>query len=180
MKKLRARGRGSSAQMTECLPQRLWMAGLLLTLLAGCATSPVAQDSDQVIDIGPAHVLEGRGSSGDQVVWGGRIVAVRNLANQTEISVVSYPLDGADRPRTDAEPGVRFLIRQAGFLEPVKYARGRFLTALGTIGVTEQVTIDEYLMTQPVLHAERIHLWPADMSRWTDRTRFSVGVGISL
>lgn len=153
---------------------------LALVLIAGCANSPVARPGIQIEDIGPAHVLAGRGEKGARVVWGGQIVAVRNLSDDTEISVVSYPLDGADRPLTDAEPGVRFLIRQPGFLEPVKYASGRFLTVLGTIDGTEESLVDEFLLTQPVLIAESIHLWPADMRRWSDRTRFSVGVGIRL
>lgn len=152
----------------------------VLILMSGCASSPIAIEGERISSLGPAHVLEGRGAPGDRAIWGGKIVAVRNLSDATELSVVSYPLDGADRPQSGAEPGVRFLLRREGFLEPVKYAPGRFVTALGSIGATEQVAVDEYLLTQPVLEAEQIHLWPADMSRWSDRTRFSIGVGIGL
>jgi len=161
------------------LQSRLLCLGALV-LITGCATSPVAPPDIQVEDIGPAHVLAGQAEEGTRVVWGGQIVAIRNLAEHTEISVVSYPLDGGDRPLTDLEPGVRFLIRQPGFLEPVKYAPGRFLTVLGMTHGIKESPVDEFVLTQPLLMAEAIHLWPADMRRWSERTRFSIGVGIRL
>lgn len=166
--------------MTDLGVCRLLILALLLPLIAACANSPVATDADQVVPRGPAHVLEGNSQPGDRVIWGGRIVAVRNLAEYTELGVVSYPLDRADRPRLDEDPGVRFLIEHPGFLEPVRYAPGRFVTVLGTVAGIENRQVDEYLLAQPVLHAEQLHLWPSDASRWQSRTQFSIGVGIRL
>lgn len=166
--------------MIERAGLRLLILGLLTGLLSACATSPVATEADQVQSLGPAHVLDGLSQPGDRVIWGGRIVAVRNLADYTEISVVSYPLDGADRPQFDEEPGVRFLVRQPGFLEPVQYAPGRFLTILGSVSGVEYVEVDEFRLAHPVLEAERVHLWPADAAHWRSRTQFSLGVGIRL
>jgi outer membrane lipoprotein len=159
---------------------RALMAVLCAALLAACASSPVAMESDRVEPLGPAHVLEGQGRAGDRVIWGGRIIAVRNLADHTEISMVSYPLDRADRPRLREEPGVRFLLRHPGFLEPVQYAPGRFLTALGSVAGIEDAQVDEYHLAHPVLQAERVHLWPADTSRWSSQTQFNLGIGITL
>jgi len=151
-----------------------------LVLLAACASSPVTTETDQVVPLGPAHVLEGHSRSGERVVWGGRIVEIRNRAEWTEISVVSYPLDRADRPRPQREPGVRFLVRHPGFLEPIQYAPGRFLTVLGTVAGIEHAQVDEHRLRHPVLQAERIHLWPADVSNWQSRTQFSIGLGVRL
>ncbi len=185
MKRLLERVRESSVQTISWNSRRRFRAFLALFLaalfvLTGCATSPVASPDIQVADIGPAHVLAGQGEKGARVVWGGQIVDVRNLAEHTEISMVSYPLDNADRPLTYAEPGVRFLIRQTGFMEPVKFAPGRFLTVLGTVQGIEESRVDAFLLSQPALMAESIHLWPVDMRRWSERTRFSIGVGITL
>ena len=183
MKKRRAKARGSSAPMTRWaqMPAIAVLFALVAQLiLVGCATSPVAPEGAVVDDIGPAHVLKNSESAGLRVIWGGQIVALRNLAEFTEISVVAYPLDGADRPRTDAEPGVRFLIREAGFLEPVKFAPGRFITVLGIVQGTQETFVDEFALTQPMVEAEALHLWPADPRRWSERTRFSIGVGIRL
>jgi len=162
------------------MPRLSLMPLLALSLLAGCASSPVAPPDLQIQDIGPAHVLAGQGAKGSLVVWGGQIVAVRNLAEHTEISLVSLPLDSGDRPVTDAEPGPRLIIQQPGFLEPVNYAPGRFVTVLGTVQGIEESQVGEFWLAQPRLLAESIHLWPTDMRRWTERTRFSIGIGISL
>lgn len=180
MRKPRAKALESSVPTTDCLMPPATLLGCVLLLVVGCASSPVALEGEQIEAFGPAHVLDGQSGPGDRVVWGGRIVGLRNLPDETEIHLVSYPLDRGDRPRVDREPGVRFVLRQSGFLEPVQYAPGRYLTVLGTVAGLEPVAVDEHLLDQPVIVAERIHLWPADIRSWQARTRFSIGVGISL
>lgn len=153
---------------------------LALLLATACARSPVAPENGEVVDLGPAHVLSGDAGPGDRVIWGGRIASIRNLAEQTELTVVSYPLDRGDRPRIHQEPGVRFVLRYPGFLEPAQYVPGRFLTVLGTVEGLETLAVDAYELRHPVLQGERLHLWPADVSHWQSQTRFSIGVGIRL
>jgi outer membrane lipoprotein len=159
---------------------RLVLIMFAILLVAGCATSPVAPDGAQIAPIGPAHVLAEEGHEGEQVIWGGRIVQVDNYSDHTALSVVSYPLDRADRPRVNSEAGVRFLVVEPGFLEPVEFAPGRFVTVLGRVGEIEEQAVGEYLYDHPVLHAEQIHLWPVDRASWQQRTGFSFGVGIRL
>ncbi|TVS12357.1 MAG: hypothetical protein EA419_05340 [Wenzhouxiangella sp.] len=167
-----------------CLPARAVQraAAILLTLVlaTACASSPVAPENDDVVGLGPAHVLSGDAEPGDRVIWGGRIASIRNLADRTELTVVSYPLDRGDRPRLNQDPGVRFLLRYPDFLEPAQYVPGRFVTVLGTVEGLEVLTVDEHELRHPVLDGERLHLWPADASRWQSQTRFSIGVGIRL
>lgn len=155
------------------------LLGLLL-LLSGCMSSPIAPVDGQISPYGPAHVLDGTADVGERVIWGGQITAIRNLPDVTELSVVSYPLDRGDRPRLNADPGVRFVLRQRGFLEPVQYAPGRYVSVLGTVAGIESIAVDTYLLDQPVLEPEQIHLWPADTRQWQSQTRFSIGLGISL
>lgn len=157
------------------------LALLLLTLLGtGCATGPFEADDSSVSRIGPAHVLAESGHEGQRAIWGGRIVNVTNLADRTEIEVVSLPLDGGDRPRLSAEGGVRFLLVESGFLEPTRFAPGRYLTALGEIDGLDERLVGDFLYEQPVLRAEQIQLWPADPARWQPRSRFSIGIGVRL
>jgi outer membrane lipoprotein len=152
----------------------------LALLLAGCASSPVSTDGVEVAPIGPAHVLAGEAHEGQRVVWGGRIIGLNNFADYTEIAVVSYPLDRADRPRLGSEPGVRFLITQTGFLEPFQYAAGRYVTVLGQVeGVVEQ-RVGEYIYDHPLIQAQQIHLWPLNTAEWQTGPRFSIGVGVRL
>lgn len=153
---------------------------LLPLLLATCSTSPLDTGQRPVSDTGPAHVLDNPSRVGDTVVWGGEIVAVRNLEGATELAVSSRPLDRGDRPRVRADGGVRFIAVHPGFLEPVNYARGRFVTVLGVVRGVEERPVDEYSYRHPVVDIEEIHLWPTDPSDWQSRTRFSVGVGVRL
>lgn len=154
---------------------------LVLTLLAiGCARSPVLDADVEVADIGPAQVLEGHGTPGQRVVWGGRIVAIESLADRTELTIASYPLDRGHRPRINREAGVRFILVESGFLEPIDYAPGRFVTVLGSLGETEERATGEYLHFHPVLYAERIHLWPADPEEWQPQRRINLGVGVGV
>ncbi len=153
---------------------------LVALLLSACAVSPLQTADEDVAPFGPAHVLSGEAAPGDRVIWGGRIAALRNLADYTEITVVSYPLDRGDRPRINQDPGVRFIVRQAGFLEPVQFMPGRYLTVLGQVAGVQSSSVGEHWMDIPLLESEQIHLWPADVSRWQNQTRFSVGIGIRL
>ncbi len=154
--------------------------GLLLLLAGGCAQSPVAPRDAEVAPYGPAHVLSGDAPAGETVVWGGRIVAVKPLADRTELVIASYPLDRADRPRIRERAGVRFVMVDARFLEPVDWSPGRFVTVLGTIEGIEDRLTGEHLHAHPVIHAERVHLWPADPVEWRTQPVFNIGVGVRL
>lgn len=151
-----------------------------LVLLAACAQSPVAPDGMTVAAIGPAHVLAEEGHEGSQVVWGGRIVSVRNMAGHSELTVISLPLDRGDRPRVNAEPGVRFMVIEDGFIEPMQFAPGRFVTVLGRVEGIAEHQVGEYLYDHPLIQAETLHLWPLDQTEWRTSPRFNIGVGIRL
>lgn len=151
-----------------------------LMLLAACAQSPVATDTGTIASVGPAHVLAEEGHEGSMVVWGGRIVTIENLADHTELTVVSLPLDRADRPRINAEAGVRFMVIEQGFIEPMQFAPGRYVTVLGRVEGLAEREVGEYLYEHPVIEAEQIHLWPVDTTRWQGSPRFNIGVGIRL
>ncbi len=153
---------------------------LTLVLVAGCATSPFRDESGTISTVGPAHAIADPATVGERVVWGGRIAAIENRAEHTDLFVVSYPLDGSDRPRWRAEGGVRFVVRHPGYLEPLNYPPGRFVTVLGEVGPGEDWPVGEFLNHHAVVTGERIHLWPADPASWSPRVRFGVGVGIRL
>jgi outer membrane lipoprotein len=155
------------------------LAGILLLalVLSGCASSPFS-DAGYVPALGPADALRGGVATGQRMLWGGRIVAVVNTAEATEIEVLALPLDRSDRPRGSAEGGVRFVVRQTGFLEPMNYAPGRLVTVLGRFDGIVERPVGDYLIDQPVLDARRIELWPVYDAR--PRTSIGVGVGIRL
>lgn len=151
-----------------------------MALLASCATSPLDTDAREIAPAGPAHVLSGDAAPGETVIWGGEIVAVYNGAEVTELVVVSHPLDRGDRPRLDAEGGVRFVAVHPGFLEPVNHAPGRYVTLLGRVDGIQERHVGEFPVRHPVVAVEQLHLWPRDPRQWDQRPRFSIGVGVRL
>ncbi len=159
---------------------RLIVTALLFLLAGGCAQSPVAPRDVHVAPFGPAHVLSGEAPTGETGVWGGRIVSIEPLADRTELVIASYPLDRADRPRIRERAGVRFVMVDPRFLEPVDWSPGRFVTVLGSIEGIEDRMTGEHRHAHPVIHAQRVHLWPADPAQWRTQPVFNIGVGVRL
>lgn len=153
---------------------------LILAWLSACATGPGYPTTGVATELQPAEVAARPGSyRGTSVIWGGMIVATRNLSQYTEIEVLGYPLDRRQRPLTSRPPQGRFLVRQAGYLEEVNHAPGRLLTVTGALGDKVQGQVGEAPYTYPLVEARALHLWPADIQgNGSGRTRFNIGVGV--
>lgn len=156
---------------------------LLGLLLGACASAPPIDaggareglSAETVAEAGPVF-------DGERVLWGGRIVEVRNEAEDTVIEILDYPLDSGQRPDTDATAGARFLVVQPGFLDPVDYAAGRLLTALGTLTPSRTARAGDAERVLPVVEAEALELWPPPRAdaEWRSRPRVNFGFGIII
>ena len=172
------------AALTHALRQdRLAMARVIVLLLAlgltACATGPRYPTTGVAIDLQPAEVAAGAGDFREtRVLWGGIIVATRNLSQYTEIEVLGYPLDNRQRPLTSRPPLGRFLVRRTGYLEEVDYAPGRRITVMGPLGDNQAGRVGEAPYTYPLVQARDLHLWPSEAHSDAGRTRFNVGVGV--
>ncbi len=111
--------------------------------------------------------------AGTRVRWGGRILAVRNGPESTDVEVLAWPLDAAGRPEPDppAETAAdgRFIARFNSFLDPARYTQPRLLTVLGTLVGVETRPVGEYPYRYPVVAVIGSHLWPvpAPSARWS-------------
>lgn len=152
---------------------------LLLSLTAGCASVKFDTGDREIAKVSPAQALNKARYNG-AVIWGGRIVSVRNLQDTTEIEVLSYPLSYGHVPKVNRAAGIRFLAIYRGYLEPLNYAPGRYISLFGElIGDTELMTGD-YELLAPVMQVEQVHLWDANPDRWQNHVNFGVGIGITL
>jgi outer membrane lipoprotein len=145
-------------------------------LLSGCGGSPPRSESGPT----PAEVVAS-GETRAQVHWGGRIVAVTNLKDRTLIEVLGLPLDRSGRPRPQDAPQGRFLIEQAGFLDPHEYAADRLLAVEGRLDGFARGAVGEASYRYPVVLGEKLMLWPArgaEAQRGT-APRINFGVGVS-
>lgn len=155
-------------------------AVLTFTLLAGCATP---------FDVGTANrTLTPQAAAGNvaaaqgvTVAWGGHIVAARNLKDNTEFEVLSFPLDRDNRPQRGAAPTGRFIAIYPGFVETADYGPGREVTVIGNVSAARTGTLGEASYTYPVLSASRMHLWPKDEpsgSATQPTIHFGIGIGV--
>lgn len=151
---------------------------LIAFLLTGCAASPFGPLADGTVERTPEQVLAAPDSTGDRVIWGGRIVGLVNRRDRTEIEVLALPLGPGDRPRRQAEGGSRFVIYREGFLEPFHWSPGRFVTVLGRVAGVESRSVGAFELAHPVIEAEALELWPEEPN--SSRVGFGFGVGIHL
>jgi outer membrane lipoprotein len=158
---------------------RFALAGAVPVVLSGCAR-PVFKDAPAAIATPLDAAREPERYRRVDVVWGGKILDVRNGESETEIDVVAYPLDEAQRPDQNAPTQGRFVVELPGFVEPLDYPTGRFVTLRGLIAGTEMRRIDERDIVVPIVADATIHLWPVNFPYERPRVSFGVGVGVGI
>ncbi len=149
---------------------------LAILLLTACASAPEFDTQNTRAMPTPAEAIEKAESlKGEQVVWGGAIIASSNLKNETRLEILAYPLDSDHYPQTDKPAYGRFLLLHQGYLETMDYAPGRLITASGTLEGIRKGKLDESEYTYPLVRDEKIHLWSKNGK---SETRFHFGIGV--
>ena len=113
---------------------------------------------------------------GAEVVWGGKIIEVRNRADASEIVILAYPLDSSQRPRAKEPSQGRFIAVLDGYVESYDYPHDRFLTLSGKVDGSLSEDVDEHPYVYAIVRAEGVHLWPAGFGNSTPQVHFAVGV----
>jgi len=143
----------------------VWPAAALAVLLSGCATA-FPDDLRRTVNRA-VTVTELRQNPtaylGQRVMIGGEILVTRPMPADTEVELLSKPLESDDRPqRGDVSDG-RVLVTTAQFLDPAVYAEGRRITVIGTVTGEEERKVGELSYRYPVVSVISIHLWPRDV-----------------
>ncbi|MCB1568649.1 MAG: Slp family lipoprotein [Xanthomonadales bacterium] len=131
-----------------------------LASLAGCASAPPKPLRGEFAAIVPTQAA-GNGQIGDQVRWGGRIIAVQPTPQETCIELLSRELSSSAKPsgNPDHSQG-RFLACRNGFYDPAIFTNERDVTVTGRIVAYETRQIGEYAYRYPRVAADVIYLWP--------------------
>ena len=151
----------------------------MLTALGGCAT-PVFKDAPPTAETPTEIAAAPERYHGLDVVWGGKIVDVRNLADSTEVQIVAYPLDASQRPDPNAPTLGRFVVALPGYVEPLDFPAGRFVTLRGQVAGSRTLPIDEHELVLPLVADATMHLWPPNFPYEEPRVHFSFGVGVGV
>lgn len=162
------------------LPVRIITLLLAAPLFGGCATRFDIGAAEQRIT--PQQAANNIGLVQNKTIaWGGIIVASKNLASQTQLEVLSYPLDENGRPQQEVKAGGRFIALHPGYLELANYAAGRFVTMTGTASETRAGSVGEAHYVYPLLAIKTLFLWPTpEEEAAKPQFHFGVGVGIGL
>jgi outer membrane lipoprotein len=155
-----------------------WLIPAFALLLAGCATAPPIDATGARLDVSPIDAANEPRSAGQQVVWGGMVVAVENFADSSEIEVLAYPLDARQRPMLKAPTQGRFIAVMPGYVERFDYPEGRFVTLRGSVSGTREGLIDRRAYLYPVVATDVVHLWPENFQN--AGPHFSIGVGVGV
>jgi outer membrane lipoprotein len=158
---------------------RFLPAAVLAATLAACAPAPIYKAGPSSVDATPQQVATSPGNFRNlQVVWGGSVIAVHNLADHSEIEVLAYPLDSSQRPRPKQPAIGRFIAIVPGFVEPMNYPPGSLVTLRGTLDGARSGEVGEAGYTFALVHGEAMHRWtPEEMRRGHPNISFGVGVG---
>lgn len=152
------------------------IAGLVL---GACAPTPIYPTDASIAVATPQQVAATPDRYRNaQVIWGGRIVAVRNLPDRSEIEMLGYPLDSSQRPRLDQPAGGRFLALMPGYVESMDYPPGALMTLRGQIEGTHAGKVGEADYTFPIVRSENTHRWtPEELQSRKPNISFGIGVG---
>jgi outer membrane lipoprotein len=148
--------------------------GLLLSaiVISGCASKvPEFIRTPPPGDIRVDEVQEStKGFIDSKIRWGGSIISVRNLADETHIEVLSVKLNKSGKPRDNSKSRGRFIARIKGFLEPEEYPKDRLITVIGHISGLEKQPVGSYDYPYPIVDVEGFYLWPEETPYYPQHT----------
>lgn len=156
------------------------LAPASLLALAACAPAPIYKPAPDAVAVPPYQVAQSpeRFANG-QVIWGGRIVGVANLADHSEVEILAYPLDRSQRPKANDAGNGRFIAVMPGYVEPLDYPAGALITISGQLNGSRAGKVGQADYVFPLVQASQSHVWTADeMGRGKNNFHFGVGVGV--
>jgi outer membrane lipoprotein len=160
----------------------LYLAPLLALTLAACAPAPIYKTTANAVVATPAQVSQSpERYSGNMVIWGGRVVNVKNFTDHSEIEVLAYPLDASQRPKANDTGNGRFIAVTPGYAEPLNYPPGALMTVSGTLSGTRSGKVGEAAYVFPLVSTTQTHVWTAEeMRKGHSNVHFGVGLGVGI
>ena len=158
---------------------RLLLVLALPVAIAACAPAPIYKPVPSSVNATPQQVATSPANFRNlQVVWGGSVISVRNLADHSEVEILAYPLDSSQRPRLKEPATGRFIAIVPGFVEPMDYPPGSLVTLRGTLNGARSGEVGQAGYTYALVHSEAMHRWtPEEMRQGHPNISIGVGVG---
>jgi outer membrane lipoprotein len=148
--------------MSRSLLVCLAIAGLLVNT---ACVNVVFEGSDKRLRMTPEQVLDTGEDISGVIVWGGHVLSVNQGTDWIDIEVLAFPLDAANRPRTNEMPVGRFVASYPGDLQPLKLFQGQLVSLAGELQGFRQGQIDDVVYQFPAVMTTRIHIWDQENGR---------------
>lgn len=164
------------------LPSRLirLAAPAALLMLAACAPAPIYKHTAGAINAAPFQVAQTpERFAGESVIWGGRIVQVKNFPDHSEIELLAYPLDSSQRPKANDSGNGRFIAMMPGYAEPLDYRPGSLMTVSGKLSGSRAGKVGQANYVFPLVSVAQSHVWTAEQMR-QGHNNFSFGLGLGV
>jgi outer membrane lipoprotein len=159
---------------------RLLLVLLAPLALAACAPAPIYQPAPGTLAVPPRQVaLTPERYTNGAVIWGGRIVAVQNFADHSEIELLAYPLDSSQRPRVNDTGNGRFIALMPGYIEPLDYPVGALMTLVGHVSGTRAGKVGQADYVFPLVRVDSGHVWTIEELR-NNRPNVHLGLGLGV
>ena len=160
----------------------LFATPLLALALVACAPAPIYKNTTNAITATPAQVAQSpERYTGNSLIWGGRVVAVNNLADHSETELLAYPLDSSQRPKANDSGNGRFIAVMPGFVEPLNYPQGALMTLSGTLDGSRSGKVGEASYVFPLVTVNESHVWTAEeLRKGHNNVHFGVGLGVGI
>ncbi|MDT8309906.1 MAG: Slp family lipoprotein [Methylophaga sp.] len=140
---------------------------IFTVLLSGCVAMNPSIENPPARDLQFAQVSPNISQyQGEVVRWGGVVAEVSNLENQSELTLVQFPLTRYGKPITTANSAGRFIVQSDGFLDPLIYEKGALVTVVGTLSGEQTGKVDQKTLRMPVVSMTDNQVWP---EQYTDR-----------
>ncbi|MCW8855423.1 MAG: Slp family lipoprotein [Gammaproteobacteria bacterium] len=97
-----------------------------------------------------------------KVRWGGNIVDIKNRKNESQLSIVAFPLSDNGKPILDKNSHGRFIAVSEKFLEPTVYTKDRQITVVGSVLGLETRNIGEFPYKHILIKMDHHYLWPVE------------------
>jgi outer membrane lipoprotein len=158
------------------------IAPTALLALAACAPAPIYKPSADAVVASPLEVAQSpERFSQRSVIWGGRIVGVKNLSDHSEVEILAYPLDSSQRPKASDNGSGRFIATMPGYVEPIDYPPGALITLSGKLDGTRAGKVGDASYVFPLVSVAQSHIWTAEEMRGgKPNINFGVGVGVGI
>lgn len=167
------------SNLLKVKPFRFALFYLLIGLaLGGCVVAPTELQRPSADSPGIASVRANTSANLNKSVrWGGTVVGIENLENQTRLEVIARPLFRHGRPDAQRASQGRFIATFDGFLDPADYTKNREITIVGVVTGSEAGKVGQADYEFPNVQATGHKLWPGYNARFAERARYAEAGG---